>query len=177
MTWTSFHSRGEILRDVIDTADRRLDGRLPMDLDGVVEKFDGELDLLCTLQLKWHTRLAGRIERVLMEQPMDLEAGVIAAWHEVADEMPGVRAILDQHLAAPLDDTMRAAMTKAVSKEHILLAVMAGHAAVADDLAATVGARIAERARATYSPLTTADLEPDVRQPTLFERLKSVLAA
>ncbi|MFT4264583.1 MAG: hypothetical protein QM572_14450 [Nocardioides sp.] len=177
MTWTSFHSRGEILRDVIDTADRRLDGRLPMDVEGVDEKFDGELDLLCTLQLKWHTRLAGRIERVLMEQPMDLEAGVIDAWHQVADEIPGVRAILDHYVAVPNDEAMRAAMAKSLGKEHILLAVMAGNASVSDELAAAVGARIAARARASYVPFTTARLDRTPTQPTLLDRIKAVLAA
>ena len=39
MTWTSFHSRGEILRDVIAVANQRRDGLLPMDVDGVA---DGE---------------------------------------------------------------------------------------------------------------------------------------
>ena len=101
MTWTSFHNRGEILRTVIHAADERLDGALPLDLDGVRETFADELDLLGALQLKWHTRLSGRIERELMSQPMDLEAAVVSAWHRTADELPGVRAILDRHRPAP----------------------------------------------------------------------------
>ena len=55
MTWTSFHRRGEILRDVIASANRRRDGRLPMDLIGVAETFGDELSLLGALQLRWHT--------------------------------------------------------------------------------------------------------------------------
>ena len=35
MTWTSFHRRGDVLRDVIAAADQRLDGTLPRDVDGV----------------------------------------------------------------------------------------------------------------------------------------------
>ena len=72
MTWSSYHTRGEILSAVIKTADQRQDGRLPMDVEGVSAKFDGEFDLLTTLQLKWHTRLAGNLERQLSEEPMDL---------------------------------------------------------------------------------------------------------
>ena len=174
MTWTSFHSRGEILRTVIDVANTRRDGRLPMDVEGVAEKFDDELDLLCTLQLKWHTRLAGRIERELMAQPLDLEASVITAWHAVADELPGVRAILDNHRAEPLDAAMALAMTKSVAKEHVLLAVMAGHAAVDDELAATVGARIEDKARESYRP---APVEQPDERASLLDRIRAALAA
>jgi hypothetical protein len=174
MTWTSFHNRGEILRTVIDVANSRRDGRLPMDVDGVADKFDGELDLLCTLQLRWHTRLAGRIEHELMAQPLDLESSVVAAWRAVADEMPGVRAILDRHRAEPQDAAMALAMTKSVAKEHILLAVMAGHAAVADELAASVGARIEERARADHRPVAAG---PTEERPGLLERIRAALAA
>ena len=97
MTWSSYHTRGEILSAVIKTADQRQDGRLPMDVEGVSAKFDGEFDLLTTLQLKWHTRLAGNLERQLSEQPMDLRAAAIAAWHATAAEMPGVRAVVLTH--------------------------------------------------------------------------------
>ena len=34
-----------------------------MDVEGVGEAFADELDLLGALQLRWHTRLAGHIER------------------------------------------------------------------------------------------------------------------
>ena len=37
MTWTSFHSRGEVLRTVEDAVNARRDGILPMDIDGVAE--------------------------------------------------------------------------------------------------------------------------------------------
>ena len=77
MTWKSFHRRGEILRTVIATADASRDGVLPMDVEGVAETFGDELRLLGALQLRWHTRLAGRIERELMHQPMDLEGAVV----------------------------------------------------------------------------------------------------
>ena len=80
MTWTSFHRRGDVLRDVIAAADQRRDGTLPRDVDGVSATFADDLDLLGALQLKWHTRLAGRIEREQMHQPMDLQAAVVRAW-------------------------------------------------------------------------------------------------
>src|SRR6476620_7227953 len=152
MTWKSFHRRGEILRTVIATADRRRDGLLPMDVEGVAETFGDELSLLGALQLRWHTRLAGRIERELMLQPMDLERAVVAAWHATADELPGVRAILDRERTQPSTPDAAVAMEKATAKEHQLLAMMAGRASASDARAARAGAEIEQQARATYRP-------------------------
>lgn len=148
-TWKS-HRRGEVLRDVLTTADARRDGILPMDVAGVAETFGDELTLLGALQLRWHTRLAGRIERELMAQPMDLESAVVAAWRSTAEEMPGVRAIIDRHRAEPLDERMAQAMAVSAAKEHVLLAAMAGRTSAGDALAARVGEQIADRARASY---------------------------
>lgn len=188
MTWTSFHHRGDILRSVIRTADQRRDGVLPMDVDGVAETFGDELSLLGALSLRWHTRLAGRIERELVNQPLDLEGAVVTAWQAVADEMPGIRAILDQHREHPLDQAMAEAMAKATRKEHVLLAIMAGRASVHDSrgaaLAADTGARIEDRARAarvvraTLAAAHATDRRasrPSLRQH--LGRLKAALAA
>ena len=173
MNWKAYHSRGEILHDVIDTAAQRRDGLLPMDVEGVAEKFDNELDLLCALQLKWHTNLSGRIERFQAEQPMDLEDSVINAWHNVADDYQGVRMILDHYRAQPLDAEMAKAMKKAAAKEHLMLAVMSGYASVGDELAIPIGARIDERARDTFIPsLPGAD-----ERPTIISRIRAALAA
>src|SRR5215208_3136125 len=103
MTWKSFHRRGEILHTVIATANDRQDGILPMDVAGVAETFGDELALLGALQLRWHTRLAGRIERELMNQPMDLERAVVTAWRGTRDELPGVRLIIDRYRSEPTD--------------------------------------------------------------------------
>jgi hypothetical protein len=147
MTWNAFRSRGEILRDVTAAADDRRDGTLPWDVAGVPAAFADELDLLGALQLRWHTRLAGRIERELMGQPLDLELAVVTAWRAAAHELPGIRAILDRHREEPLDGEMAGAMATATAKEHELLAVMAGRATLDDPRAARVGAEIEARAR------------------------------
>lgn len=148
MTWTSFRGRGETLREVTAAADARADGTLPWDVEGVAGAFADRLDLLGALQLRWHTRLAGRIERELTNQPLDLERAVITAWRATARDLPGVRAIIDHHRAQPLDPEMAQAMTVATGKEHELLAVMAGRASLGDPAAARVGAGIEDRARA-----------------------------
>ena len=87
MTWDAFHHRGEVLRSVVDEANARRDGVLPMDLPGVAETFGDETALVAALQLRWHTRLAGRIERTLMDRPDDLETAVVTAWRGAAAEM------------------------------------------------------------------------------------------
>jgi hypothetical protein len=174
MTWKSFHRRGEILRTVIATADRRRDGVLPMDVDGVAETFGDELSLLAALQLRWHTRLSGRIERELMSQPMDLERAVVAAWQGTAEELPGIRAIVDHYRAQPLDAAMAEAMAKATAKEHVLLAVMAGRVSAHDAAAARVGEQIENAARASRRPVHRGRTEPE---PGLLDRIRAALAA
>jgi hypothetical protein len=176
MTWRSFQNRGEILRSVIATAAVRQDGTLPMDVPGVAEAFGGELGLLGALQLKWHTRLAGHIERELVSQPMDLQAAVETAWGHAADELPGVRAILDRYRAEPLDGAMATAMSKATAKEHVLLAVMAGRSSVDDAKAVPIGADIEASARAAHEHRVSTPVER-IEQPSLLERLKAVVAA
>ena len=176
MTWKSFHSRGEILRDVIATANARRDGVLPMDVEGVAETFGDELTLLGALQLRWHTRLAGRIEREQMLSPMELERGVIAAWHATAEELPGVLAIVDRYRAEPTDAAMAEAMSKSAAKERIMLAMMAGRVSAPDATGARVGAAIEEQARASYHPVR-ATTSRRATQPRLLARLKAALAA
>ena len=174
MTWNSFHRRGEILRAVIATADERRDGLLPMDLEGVAETFGDESSLLAALSLRWHTRLAGRIEHELMEQPMDLESAVVAAWHATARELPGVRAVLDHYRAEPLDDAMAAMLDTSTSKERLLLASMAGRASSHDAAAVRVGESIEQAARASYRPVRSHRGEVT---PGLLGRLRAALAA
>jgi hypothetical protein len=174
MTWKSFHRRGEILRTVIATADRRRDGLLPMDVDGVAETFGDEQSLLGALQLRWHTRLAGRIERELMHQPMELESAVVAAWHDTAEELPGIRAIVDHYRHEPRDEAMAAMMAKSAAKEHILLAVMAGRVSAHDATAARVGESIEHTARATFRPIRPAVEDTG---SGLLGRIKAALAA
>lgn len=141
-------NRGEALRAALTAVEERRDGVLPMDVDGVAETFGDELTLLGALQLRWHTRLAGRIERELMRSPMEMDRAVVSAWRDLAAEMPGLRAVLDQHRRAPRSPAMAEAMTRAADKERGLLAVMAGLAGAQDPApAARVGERLEREAR------------------------------
>jgi hypothetical protein len=188
-TWNAFHRRGEVLRTVVDHVNLRSDGALPMDLPmdlpGVAETFGDELTLVAALQLRWHTRLAGEIDRRLMSYPDDLEAAVLTAWRETASELAGVRAILDRYEARPTSEAMREALTVAQRKDWALLSAQAGLAGVNDPSAARIGRELEARARAVDSaapPATgaggpTAPAEPRHRHHGLLCRLKAVLAA
>ena len=180
MTWDAHHRRGEVLRAVIDEANARGDGALPMGLPGVDRTFADELDLLAALQLRWHTRLAGCIERALMEQPTDLESAVLSGWHMAARELGGVRAILDTYTARPTSAKMGAALERARDKDHMMMAAMAGKASADDPRGAHVGRRLEEQARTSWNPFPAA--VPRHRageRPTgsLIGRLRARLAA
>lgn len=180
MTWDAFHHREDVLRLVVDEANARRDGVLPMDLPGVAETFGDETALVAALQLRWHTRLAGRIERSLMDRPDDLEAAVVSAWRGAAAELAGVREILDAHRAAPATPEMGAALEKAHAKEAVLLAAMAGRAGASDAAAVRLGERIEEKARAAYDPTATPRHlrdDDDGHPAGLLGRLKAHLAA
>jgi len=174
MTWQSFHRRGDVLRTVIATADERRDGVLPMDVDGVRETFGDETSLLAALSLRWHTRLAGRIEHELMDQPMDLERAVVTAWQATASELAGVRAVLDHYREQPADEAMATVLATSTAKERVLLASMAGLVSSHDAAAVRVGERLEQRARATYRPVRSHRGE---QAPSLLGRLRAALAA
>src|SRR4051794_2216926 len=106
MTWDAHHRRADVLRAVVEEANARRDGRLPLELPGVAETFGDELALVAALQLRWHTRLAGRTERALMARPADPEAAVVAAWRDTARELVGVRRILDARAERPTGEAM-----------------------------------------------------------------------
>lgn len=182
MTWNTFHHRGEILQTVVETADKRRDGVLPMQLPGVVQSFRDELDLLAALQLKWHARLSGNIERALMSQPLDLEDAIASAWRTTSEQLPGVRLILDRYTEAPSDPEMAAALTRASEKEWFRLAAAAGLANDESAAAARAGRQVELKARTALQQnrqqQAVADTSFDERvTPSLVERIKAVLAA
>jgi hypothetical protein len=193
MTWSTFHHRGATLQRVLETADARRDGLLPLDLPGVAETFHGELDLIAALWLKWNARLSGNIERALVAQPLDLEGAVASAWSLTSEQLPGLRAILDRYVESPSDSEMAAALGRAKEKEWARLAAAAGLANDESPAAARAGRQVELRARtesaeqrarqsaedllahATTDVRTSTDL--DGATPSLVERIKAVLAA
>ncbi len=183
-TWDAFHHRGDVLRTVVDHANERRDGTLPMHLPGVAETFGDELSLLAALQLKWHTRLAGRVDTALLDYPADLESAVLEAWRDTAAELAGVRAILDRDAGQAAGEALRSVLETGRRKDWSLLASMAGAAGVDDATAARVGRELEERARAGMPPASKQVRPTDVertavshRQDGLLRRIRAVLAA
>jgi hypothetical protein len=179
MTWDAFHRRGAVLRTVVEAADERRDGGLPMDVPGVVETFADATELVAALQLRWHTRLAGQIERALSEEPSAVETAVIGAWRRTAADLPGVRAILDACTEQPIDLEMAEMLDRANRKDWALMAAMAGQAAAGDANAPRVGRRLEERARVAHDPAASlpTTTPPAPSHSTLLNRLLAHLAA
>ena len=165
-------------------ANSRLDGTLPMDVPGVTETFRDELDLVGALQLRWHSLMAGNIERALVQEPsgdetaavvgedVDLEHLVLTAWHAAREELAGVRLILDTCGEKPLSPEMAEALDIANRKDWALLAVMAGKASAQDADAAEVGRFLEHKVR-------RASFEPYVKvlpRQSLRERLRLTMA-
>lgn len=199
MSWKTFHNRGEVLRGVVDTANDRRDGVLPTGVPGVAENFADDLDLIGALMLKWHARLSGNIERALLREPMDLQSAVASAWQTTAEQMPGVRLVIDRSMQHPEGPAMEQAMSRAREREWSGLAIAAGLANSHGAGAVEAGRRVEESARLGLAP-TVADadeqapatlagpatetvIEPGIERETrpdtvsFVDRIKAVLAA
>ena len=137
-----------MLRSVVEETNARRDGVLPLDLPGVAETFGDDLGLVTALQLRWHTRLSGRIEQALSEQPADLELSVVSAWCETAADLDGVRRVLDRCAEQPTSAEMERALRTSRHKDWALMAAMAGRAGMNDERAVAVGRALEQRARA-----------------------------
>ncbi len=188
MSWNSFHNRGETLRVVVDTANHRRDGVLPVGVPGVAENFEDELDLVGALLLKWHARLSGNIERALVREPMDLESAVAGAWRTTAEQMPGVRLVIDRCADRPSTPEMERAMTRAREHEWVRLATLAGLASGQDPTAVAAGRRVESLARdgldtpaptaaPTAAPAPPAGPAKPASGPSFVDRIRAVLAA
>lgn len=166
--------RGDVLSEVVRVCERRRDGELPMDVAGIEETFGNEETLLAAVQLRWYSRLSGRIERRLAKQVDDREEAVVRAWAATARKMAGVRAVLDHYRVSPPSDEMARVVARGAAREHELLALSAGLVAERGEEALVVGARLEERARALHAvPVPRGQQNPRA----LVARLKAVLAA
>ena len=183
MSWKTFHNRGEILRDVVHVANDRRDGALPMSVPGVAENFTDELDLVGALLLSWHARLSGNIERAMAREPMDLESAVASAWRTTAEQMPGVRMVIDRSTAAPATLEMERAMSRAHDRETAYLAIAAGLANGYNAVATEHGRRVEQLARTglalprVQESVSVSDTEPDAPRESFADRIRAVLAA
>ncbi|TCJ29992.1 hypothetical protein [Nocardioides jejuensis] len=172
MNWEAFHRRGDVLHAVIKEADARRDGELPMYVTGVEQTFSDELDLIGALSLRWHTRLAGHIERIAKDQPLDLEAATIEAWRDAADENPGIRLVLDKAFADADEETV-AVLARILDKERELLALNAGliSAYQLEEHGSRVGGIVEAKAREGF--VIGANAPQAEAAPSLLARLRA----
>ena len=185
MSWNDFHHREEILRVVVDTADQNRDGVLPMNVAGVTENFTDELDLVGALLLKWNARLMGNIERALTREPMDLERAVAEAWITTAEQLPGVRLVIDRCTDAPTGPEMERAMNRAHDREMAYLATAAGLSSGRSTAAIEAGRRVEQLARTGLAVPRAQEPESepeagtgrDAPTESLADRIRTVLAA
>jgi hypothetical protein len=166
MSWDAYRRRDEVLRRVTEHVARAGDGSLPWtEVAGVPDTFDSPEDLLRALQMRWHTRLAGRVDAELDEQPTDLEAAVERAWRETAADLPGERSALDAHEHEP-------ALVAARHQEMAFLATAAGLAPLGDPRAVALGQQLRERARTFVLDRRVPDHVPS----SWMSRLRSLIA-
>lgn len=181
MSWNDFHHREETLRAVVTAANENRDGVLPMNVPGVTVNFTDELDLAGALLFKWHARLSGNIERTLMREPMDLHAAVAAAWRTTAEELPGVRMVIDRCMDAPTSPEMERAMTRAHDRETAYLATAAGLSSGHSGASIQAGRHLEQQARTGLAVPQArepqVEMEPDAPTETLADRIRAVLAA
>lgn len=171
MTWDAYNRRKEVLRAMLEVADRRRDvtlTELMNTVEGGREAFVDETELLLDLQMTWFQRLSGQLDRLVAEGAETPELVAITAWVNAAGQMPGARALLDANRDDP-------ALGKAYAKEHSFLAASAGVPTYHSDHLAR-GQRIAERARDSAMravPAVVVDEAPH----GLMARLRSAIAA
>src|SRR5680860_421172 len=119
MTWDAYNRRNETLRELLVVADRRRDGdTMWNERDDVRHTFANSDDLLLDIQMYWFQRLSGHLDSSF-GLDADPETAAVRAWREAAAELPGARAILDQHDDNPL-------LAKAHAKELGSMAHSAG---------------------------------------------------
>lgn len=173
MTWTPSPRRDLVLREVLAELDRRLDGRLPMDVEGIDQTFRDEETLADVLHVRWTATLASQVERAVAEAPDDREQAVVRAWRRTVRAMPGVRMALDHEWEDASEDR-RAVLARRRDRQHQWLAQLAGHAVATrslDEEAVALGAALESEGRRYYRP----GRRP--APPPLLKRLKAALAA
>lgn len=118
--------RADVLRSVVEVLDRRLDGALPQDVRGLDQAFADDLDLLGALTLRWHARLGAQLDRALDVPVADRPRAVSLAWATTAEQMRGVRRLLDREAEHPRSPEVRRLLERSTAAEHGLLARAAG---------------------------------------------------
>lgn len=152
--------RGAALRAVVEVLDRRLDGVLPADVPGVSECFEDDADLVAALALRWHAALSARLDQAVEDSLRsgagDRSEAVTRAWATTAEQLRGVRRLLDRLDRQPTSPGVADLVARSTRSEHALLARAAGTPAAVpagtDERGQAVGRRLLARARTQVRP-------------------------
>jgi len=141
IAWDTYRRRATALRHVIADLDRSGSSTLPWD-DELAAVFEDPDDLLVGLHDVWTRRLAGRVDLAMEIDEHESAESVALAWREVADELAGVRRVLDRQADNP-------ALRRSLRQEHRTLAIAAGLATINDPASrsAAAGERLVARIR------------------------------
>jgi hypothetical protein len=128
-----------------------------------------------------------------MREPMDLEHAVAEAWRTTAEQLPGVRMVIDRCTDAPTSPEMERAMNRAHDRELAYLATAAGLSSGRSAASIGAGRRVEELARTglavlqAQEPQAQPQAEPqpepesnpghDAPTESLADRIRAVLAA
>lgn len=129
--WDTYHRRSRALRGIVDELERTGGSEWPAGAVGDV--FTTEADLLVALHDLWSRRVGARVEQALELDSRPPELSVADAWRQVADELRGVRRVLDRHAADP-------ALRASEQHEHRLLALAVGRAGFSEPLSVAAAA-------------------------------------
>jgi hypothetical protein len=146
IAWDTYHRRATAVRRVIADLDRSGSSELAWD-DELAAAFDDPDDLLVALHDVWNRRLASRVDLALEIDEHESAESVALAWREVADELAGVRRVLDRQADNPV-------LCHSRCQEHRMLAVSAGVATIGDPTSrsAAAGERLVARIREADRP-------------------------
>ena len=102
MTWDAFHHRGDVLRAVVDEANRRRDGVLPTDLPGSPRPSATSSRWSPPCSCAGTPGWPALVERALGRRtPATSETAVVAAWRRTAASVAGRRCARSLRRAAP----------------------------------------------------------------------------
>jgi hypothetical protein len=103
MSWQQVHRRHRLvdaaLADVARSGRPVLGAARRREVDAEYGELDG---FLRDVQQRWFRAFDARLDAVLERDPADLPAALAELWHELAEQQPAVRLLLDAHAGHPV---------------------------------------------------------------------------
>lgn len=140
-------TRATVLHAVINEILTSQNGKLPSNVNGLEELFDGVDDLTNSLLLRWHTRLVASLERGIANDPVDRTEAVIEAWRHATWIYWGVRLVIDELTTDPPTECVARAIAVTARNDWATMAIAAGLASGFDEPAVRIGHRLEMEAR------------------------------